>query len=378
MTAMTIYVLLIALLYLSKWLFDRLPGLSAAARRWWFVVTAMVLWCIVCGLRDDTVGTDIENYLIKFIRLRDTPWQEVLTHFYTERVEIGFAVLNKLVGLITPQPHAVIFVSTALFAIGTGRFIYRYTDDVLIAVIVLTCCGYYLYAFNITRQMIAVAILLNAWGELTERRVWSSAVLFGLSVLFHVTSLVFLVTYVVYALRNRRVAVGVTLGIGAVLLAGYRLWLKLLSHLTDAFSYLDNSQKTLRAGGIWLLWGVELTIILLFLAYYILQGSVRGRRWTAALALPPTEPVVSLCYPLFTALYIAFSVLGTQFNNLDRLGVYFLPFCVPMFLEFRRWLRTQAVWWERVYLGALHGGFVGFFLFFSTNLPHYRYAFFWQ
>ena len=91
----------------------------------------------------------------------------------------------------------------------------------------------------------------------------------------------------------------------------------------------------------------------------------------------PSGPITSLCVPVFSALYVIFSFLGTSFNYLDRFGIYFLPFCALLFVDFGKRLQEQSVLLARVYRVGLHVCFVAYFVLFATNLPHYVYSFMW-
>lgn len=360
-----IYAAILVSIYVAYFLPTRFPRLPENVRRRWFITVSCVRLCTVCALRGVNVGTDMASYLEKFKTLREYPWHHVLTHWYSERVEIGFAVLSKAVGTITANPYAVMIVSAVIIFVGLGVFLYRESDDPLLCTIVLACCGWYLYTFNITRQMIAGVLLLAAWSALTRRHYLRSALWFCAALLFHVTAAVFLLAYLIYALRRHRTAITVTLGVGGCLALLHPLLLGVIASFTDAFSYLNNSREPIRAGGIWAIWIVELGIIALFLLYYY---SRRTR-------IPETE---SLCIPIFSGLYILFAILGTSFNNLDRFGVYFLPFCALLFDNFGKRLRERSVRLYRVYRIGLHVCFVVFFLLFATRLPHYRYEFFWE
>ncbi len=373
------YVLLIALIYISKIVFSAIPRLSENKRKAWFIAVSFFFLFFLVAFRDSSVGTDIENYLEKFTLIRERSWGYVLTHFYTERVEIGFALLNKFLGLFTRQPQTIIVASAALFCAGSARFIYRYIDDALTAVMLFTCCGIYMYSFNITRQMIAVALLINAWGLLTEKRYKWSLALFAVSMLFHVMSFVFVLAYIFYALRHNKRAVTITVSVGAFLVLLHRPLLKLASLLTDKFSYLDNTKQRIHAGGIWGVWIIELCIVALYLAYYFLKDTPYWSRVQGRLPhrVSTISATTSLCIPMFTALYIVFSVMGTTFNNLDRFGVYFLPFCIPMFIDFGKRVAEQNKLLGRIYLYGLHVCFVLYFVLFATTLDHYRYAFMW-
>ncbi len=376
-----VYGTLILLIYLSKIIYDRMPALTEKRRKLMFLCTAFSLLFFVCAFRDVSVGTDMQSYLNKYALLSDYSLTDILSQFYSERVEIGFALLNKLLSLISPFPQTIIVVSTLLFCFGFAVFIYRYIDDYLTAVILFTCCGMYIYAFNITRQMIACAILINAWGLLTEKRYKASVALFIISMTFHVTACAFLLVYLFYFLRDHKRAVAVTIVIGSLCALNYNNLLRLAALLfSDKFSYLDNSRQKISAGGVWAIWSVEIVILVIYLLYYYLHKTSAGSRLLSKLPHPSAEisTVESLCIPVFTALYIIFIWMGTQFNYLDRFGVYFLPFCLLLFINFGNRIREQSEKLYRLYIVALHACSTVYFLFFASALPHYTYTFAWS
>ncbi len=374
-----IYGALIVLICLAKVVFDRVPSLTAQRRKLYFIATAFFLLFFVCAFRDASVGTDMESYLSKYTLLSHHSLGNILTHFYSERVEIGFALLNKLLSYVFPFPQTIMVASTLLICGGFAVFIYRYVENYFSAVLLFTCCGLYLYAFNATRQMIACALLINAWGLLTEKRFRLSLILVAVSLTFHITSAAFVLVYLFYFLRDNKKAITVILAVGALLAVNYRPLIRLASHFTDKFSYLDNSGKRINAGGIWAVWIIELLILSVYLLYYYANGTSRGNRLLSRLphSLEGMSTTESLCIPAFSAMYIVFMILGTQFNNMDRFGIYFMPFSILLFNNFGNRLKEQSVLLARLYTVALHVCFILYFVFFATALPHYTYSFVW-
>ena len=375
-----IYGVLIALIYLSKFIYDRIPALTEKRRKMLFLGTAFALLFFVCAFRHVSVGTDMQSYLNKYVLLSRYSFLDIFSGFYSERVEIGFALLNKLLSLISPFPQTIIIVSTFLFCLGCATFIYRYIDNDLTAVILFTCGGMYMYAFNITRQMIACAILMNAWGLLTEKRYRASFLLFALSITFHVTSAVFILAYLFYFIRHNKTAVTITATIGLLLALNYIHIINFAAQFTDKFSYLDNSRQKIDASGVWAIWSVEIAVLATYLLYYYFRHTSTATRLLNKLPHPVSgiSAVESLCIPVFVALYIIFICMGTQFNYMDRFGVYFLPFCMLLFINFGNRIKEQSIRLARIYTAAVHTCSVIYFVFFASALPHYSYMFMWS
>ncbi len=170
----------------------------------------------LAAIRDDIVGTDTRDYIIIFGRTHAVSLQEALTG----NVEVGYLVLNWLVGCISTEFY-VLFAVIAIIVVGCyQRVILRYAVNYEIAFLAFITMGTYTFFFNGARQGIAAAIGALAIPFLLERRLYAYGACIIFASLFHVSALILLPAYFLAhghntLKRNAQIAVaGIVLALG--------------------------------------------------------------------------------------------------------------------------------------------------------------------
>lgn len=367
-----VYTALIGMLYLCKLYCVKVwtPVDRELSRRVCIIGSFTVLF-LFAAFRGLTVGIDTLNYVEKFELIRSHSFLDILTSLYTERIEFGYALLNKLVSLIIPSSRAVIILSAGLICAGMAHAILRYTDEDITPVMLFVCSGLYLASFNVTRQVLACVLLFNAWGALTEKRYKLSLGLWFAAFSCHLFSVCFAAVYFFWFFRRNKRLVTAAFLISLVMCLNYQFFIDILASLTNAFSYLDNSRPKTSAGGIWALWAVELGLCAFFSLYYYAFKPVNR-------ILPMPQELRThenfICIPIFVIYYVLFSYLGTRFNYLDRIGLFFQPFMIPLFLSGGKFLRSWNPVLHKIYLVGMHVCFV-FYFFLTARADQYYYLF---
>ena len=165
----------------------------------------------------------------------------------------------------------------------------------------------------------------------------------------------------------------ISFAVSIVLAVFYRPILELVSHFVTSFSYFDNSNDKVTAGGIWIVWAIELFISVFFMAAFFMKQETWNK---LNVKIGRIASVNMVCVPIFVVYYIAFAFIGTQFNYLDRFGLYFMLFTIPLFINFGRvvdvnWRKYSSIYW----LG-LQICFIGYFVL-SMRATQYQYVFGW-
>ena len=177
--------------------------------------------------------------------------------------------------------------------------------------------------------------------------------------------------YFFYFLRSNKGAFLISFGSSLVLAAFFRPVLRFASRYIHSFRYFDNADDKIRAGGIWLLWAIELLLAGFFLISWLLDKDDGPAKEKGCLLEADKS-----CVPVFVVYYILFTFLGTRFNYLNRFGIYFLPFIIPLFLNFGRVIGEKSAVYGKLYRIGLMAGFFGYFML-SIGADQYQYAFGW-
>lgn len=246
---------------------------------WSISALALLIPCLVAGLRAQTVGTDVMVYVkpmtaaaIQAENLKEFftgYWFAQWRNLYVQNYEVGFSLLVYGVANLTHSLKAVLFVIQACMVVPVYIALARNRKSIPLW---LGMAIYYLLFFNATlnmmRQWIAMAFLLLAFQMLRERKLFACLVLIGISVLFHNTAIVaipiFLLFWVLWLVRYSRfqhnnltlqgssVVTGLLVIVAMAAIMNLPLLMKLLSMVgLGAYnSYLSGEGVTLMLGQI--------------------------------------------------------------------------------------------------------------------------------
>lgn len=169
-----------------------------------FVILQCVQWVLISTLRSDAVGSDTINYSRIFEFYAELSWKECFNYFkafyttdeVTQGFEPGFVLFQKLVSSIWYNQAFYKFSVAAIFMTSLGHFIYKNSDDPVVAF--LLYCGLFYNMFSLTgyRQVLSVAIgILWSYEYLKQRKFFKFLILVLLGATLHKTTLIFIIFY---------------------------------------------------------------------------------------------------------------------------------------------------------------------------------------
>lgn len=150
-----------------------------------FFVVIFVLWFLT-AFRSKNIGNDTETYLGYF--------QFFAKHGVDPngRLEMGYQILNVLVSKISNNPQFFFaFVATFCY-VGTGIYIYKYSDNLVFSTVLLFPVAYSFFASGL-RQAIAMVICLYAYQAIKKKKLLIAILLILFAFTFHKSALVMLV-----------------------------------------------------------------------------------------------------------------------------------------------------------------------------------------
>lgn len=222
---------------------------------------ALLLPCLIAGLRADSVGTDVAVYLkplFQKAQLADSFQQfcsariykiDSMTYASVGEYEIGFLVLCYLHAKVFNSMPLLLFTIQALTVIPIYKGLRAFSKN---QPVWLGMCVYYLMFYNMTlnmmRQWIAMAFLLYAFQFMESRQYRRYFLTVGVAVLFHYSAVLGIAIFFVYQLvakenpynKRLKVILLILIGIGSIL--GLDLLVNLISLLGMRYrSYFSGS-----------------------------------------------------------------------------------------------------------------------------------------
>ena len=177
---------------------------------------AVLLPCILAGLRSTTIGTDVEVYLDKifesaknssnFSDYLNGSWWLIYRTRHVYDYEIGFTTLVYLIQKITNNIHFVLFFIQALTVVPIYlglRKVEGFESKIPFAMLIFYL-SLYNTSLNIMRQMISISIIFYGTCCLmySKRGTIKFLISYILSCCFHDSAIFYIVIFVLYKILN--------------------------------------------------------------------------------------------------------------------------------------------------------------------------------
>lgn len=175
------YILVLALGILSK---------PYKHGRKYFCISSGIIYFLLAALRSSQVGGDSFNYRYMFEALAGKSISTALA--YSEKDPIFYIFLSFL-GRFTKNYTVLFTIVAALFGIAVWYYIYRYSDDPVLSVIVLLAFNLYQFSLTGMRQTMAMSFVVFAMIAINEGKKILPYILIIISGLFHLSALICLI-----------------------------------------------------------------------------------------------------------------------------------------------------------------------------------------
>ncbi len=172
------YIVLIFILITGLYFFL----ISKSDRKKAFLWATFSCLFVLMAIRAESVGTDIYIYRGKFqiIAAADT-WQAITAAVDNAPV---YCLLNKIVSYVGDYRLMLIVIALIVLS-SVAIYIYNFSDNVVISTYCFVILFFYLHAFNISRQFLAIALSLLALCFRKEKKYVPCIIFFLLAVGVH-------------------------------------------------------------------------------------------------------------------------------------------------------------------------------------------------
>lgn len=179
--------------------------------------------------RADFVGGDLATYKELFYRMGQ---QNIKTVLQGKGYEKGFLFLIKVLHTIWPHFRFLLVFTAIIFSFALTKFIIENSCNPGLSIYIYISMYFLGATFNNERQAIAISFLFFSYKYVKERKICKFLFFIFLAVLFHVTSILFVLVYFAYDIKiNKKYWLCVI----AVATVSYFGTIKILLFLTNEF-----------------------------------------------------------------------------------------------------------------------------------------------
>ena len=186
-------------------MYDSMLKNSKRGKAFYVFVCFLAVFLLV-ALRHPSMGADLgfgktTGYLGSFTSISNHSWKELFAMEGYLNYEIGFVVLNKLLGYISTDHQFFIAVCAFLCTAPVFYTIYKKSETPTLPMLIFLGLPMFLLMYSGLRQAIALALCFVATMYVQEKKLVKFVLVIAVASLFHSSALFFLIAYPLYYIR---------------------------------------------------------------------------------------------------------------------------------------------------------------------------------
>lgn len=269
-----------------------------------FASISFFMLLIISGFRGDFTS-DYKSYSDLFSYVNTFSFREIFEmNFFMEK---GYIMLNKIIGIFSENSIYLMVTISFIILILFFREFRRESSYVWFSVLLFINIGSYYTSFNITRQILATAIVFAGSKFLYERKFIKYLIIVVIAALFHKTALIMIPFYFILQNKFR----GKTI---------FFVFLALLILTIYIDRFMDLIQRYFYIGYTYGIVGRNITNVVVPLAIFIFVLF-----YLNLVDLNKNRNNILVNAVLF---YVFFSILGLRVQILQRFAEFFSPYAL--------------------------------------------------
>ncbi len=153
----------------------------------------------IIALRHPSMGLDLQygenkGYLFSYNEISGFSWSRIFEQSYLN-YEKGYVILNKLLSLVCTSTQFLLITCALLSLIPVFLFFYKNSASFKLSLVIYMALPIFTFVFSGLRQAIAIGICCIALKYANEKKLLKFIVCIAFSMLFHTTSVLFLLAY---------------------------------------------------------------------------------------------------------------------------------------------------------------------------------------
>lgn len=366
---MLIYIILLIAIFLYGLLLRTNP--TNKGMKLIFLTLSFLSCTLVLGLRGYTVGEDTAQYINIFNSTNTIPLKEILnpvaktTYFtdvygYTNKVENGFLIWCKIIHTVSNNPQVFLVLTAGLTCFLFAKFIYdNCNEDVFFPTIVFLCESTFMLSINLTREMLACAIALQAYTFLKNQKLWQALVIIFIAFTVHNSALITLILIPILLIKPKNTQYAFDLAFAFAIFLPFIVILmqNTISKLfpTYALYYTKNYYQNS--------FGIGTALLMLFEIISIIY------MYRKKFIVPNSDKI-----SLLILIYIAFEIVAYKIVMFSRIALYFRVYLIIFFNKVFQTINSN---YKSIIKYILLIILVIFYLSFATSDSR-NYVFFWS
>ncbi len=206
-------------IYILNFLLILLYGLLVKNKKNLVILISIQLFLIL-ALRNPLLGVDNQVYLDGYNYISELSFTDMISRLnliktanliHPYAFESGYVVLNWIVAFLGMDFHGFLIIHAAICVTVVGRFIYKYSDDPMMSMLMFLSLGFFTYLFGILRQTLAMTVFMLAIPFIRDRKPIKYFLMCLLAFTIHRAAIIVVPLYFIYNVKitkKRYIALG--------------------------------------------------------------------------------------------------------------------------------------------------------------------------
>lgn len=309
-------------------------------------------------LRHESIGNDTRNYIHFFEKYSRMEWSRV----GVGEVEKGFAYFNKLVSVISKEPHFFLAATAAVTSIMIYPTYKRLCTDASLTIVLFCTISTFVLMFSGIRQMLAIGIGFIAYDYTRNKKLFRFVITVVVAMSFHTSAFMLAFMYPMYHARITKKWLLVVVPVLAVMFLLNQQIFSVLAAIMERFTKYEGDMASTGA----------YTMLILFAMFTVF-----------AFLIPQDSLLDSETIGLrnFLLLVLGLQMFAPLHELAMRMNYYYIIF-VPLLLP--KIIQHRSKRWNQVAVAGRHVMVAFFLVYFfmdayrGGSLHVFPYHFFWE
>lgn len=276
------------------------------------LITSLLVGCFISAVRDNYVGTDVNNYPMALYRRYQSGenYIQVVT-------ETGVEPLFSLIVMISSyfnDFHFTLFFIQLFVAAPIYIYAYKKSNEQSITLVIITyMLTMYAKSFNLMRQFIAISFIVLATYYFENKRYKKAFLLYIVAIMFHYSSICCALIFIIVWLTNQKDAnlKNAVLFIIVVIILISSIFIdKVIDLIPSKYSFYVDSQYAVSTFSTASLLKNCIWLVMAFMLYWNSNNNKQKNR--------------QLAFLMLAIINIGFYLMSTRVGPFGRLSYYFL------------------------------------------------------
>ncbi len=313
----------LAIYYLLCTIIEKLYKIEANRKIWLLILALPLLFLL--AFRAPTVGCDTLGYFKSYMGVSDKLFFSTIH----SRMELGYIYYMRIISLFGFNYLGFQVITSAFTMFSISRFVYRYSANMAFSFFIFMTTRNYFGTMNVSRQYLAVAILLFSIEFIRDRKPIKFIILVLIATNIHFSAIIFLLAYPITCYKLDSKSTLFVILVGILISISFEQFIEVILGILGRYEGYLGGKYFIMEGKVAIYFNLLINFLFFMVAYCAKywKCSEEGRNQMGKYIQPSHVHLSNeRMWYAFCLLTLIFSIMGLNSTILTRVELYFSIF----------------------------------------------------